>query len=433
MNKNKIGIPDFYFLYRGLTAILRRGISGSYLDFSIFLRNIKEILHSPFGRFPDFSIFRNNSTTFIIMKLFLIVFLIIFITILLHRYTSIIDSSNDKKMKRVNQERVDKFIEKLTSKEGFTSNDSGGYSTKDAAIFPLASFSRSPEYKRNPLDFSTEYLWENDTPSFSFENSSIFKSGYKLLYEPNDIIEGYQEGLDFNVNIPGLSDLIDGVNKIKEGFEKIMEIIPIINDIINHPLDNLENYILYPLYDKTIGPYLDRIKAKFDMLGDAVSDFKNATEDTATVFWNAVVTEATDTGELLKGVATCTGHYIVNLRPCLPLYLWDAFTSTLYHGLMIIPWFFEFITSIDIISKIDTLVGYIELLDDYMRKAFGFSFLHYPKSIINTCYRCGEVDFNSLIGKFNSDNEDINQSFNNVAQEWNSGGEKLMNFFTKPL
>lgn len=361
-------------------------------------------------------IFRENSDAWLVFKLLLMVFLITVVTIVIHKYTYFVESSNEKKMERIKQEKIDNFIENFVSEEGFDAGEE-----------------ESSKYLNEP----TEYLWEKDTPPFSFNSNSIFQKKYGFLDEASDNVQNYQEGFEgsklegFNRGflnaitrpIRNLWDrIVDIGNKIRDAFEWLSRIDQWIDDTIIKPTRG---------WFQNIFDEISSLKERLVKLGYGFQDLFNAIKNTFVTLGYAIATEATDIGNLIVGGGECLANFFNNIRGCFIFYLLDLIGTLLYSAFMIIPWLFDSVTGMDTVGQINVLNTYIEKADSSIKKSLGFSVIHYPKSIINTCYRCRKVNFTRLVDQLYNDTADINHSFKDLGQQYEKAGDQLLSVFKR--
>lgn len=372
--------------------------------------NVSEfyILHTAFK--PTL---KPNSASLLIFKVFIIVFLTFVITIVIHKYSSFVDSTNEEKTKRIRQDKVGNFIEKFTNmEEGFATT----------------AHEKEPD--------TAEYLWEKDTNPFSFNSNSVFQKRYGFLDEKNDSVENYQEGFEraqiegfqeggmFDFITRPINDMIDGIrfiiDKVREGFEWLSQIDKWVDDTIIKPTRS---------WFQNIFDELTKLKERFVKLGYGIQDLFVAFGNTFVTLYNMTVMEVTDVFNLIVGGGKCTVHFLNNFRSCLVFYLFDALVSILYHLFMLIPWMIDSISKTHTVDMVHKVYTYIEKVDNMIKKILGLSLIHYPKSVINTCYKCRDVNFSRLVDQLYSDNAKIESSFRDLGQQYKKAGYGIGGFF----
>jgi hypothetical protein len=395
MKMKKMNVPDFYSLHKAFKPI-----------------------------------FRENSDTWLVFKIFLMVFVVTVVTIVIHKYTFFVESSNEKKMKRIHQEKVDNFIETFASKDdqnGMVENEriAGANSVGDDRIFRSAT----KENEKEP----TEYLWEKETNPFSFNSNSIFQKRYGFLDETTDNLENYQEGFEGStlegfqegfIRMPDFSGIFNAIadigNKIGEAFRWFERIGTWVDDTIIKPTRS---------WFQNIFDEIKSFKERFVRLGYGLRDLMYAIRNTFVTFGYAVATEVTDVGNLMVGGGECVANFANNFRFCSLFYFIDLILSMLFNGFMMIPWGIDSIAGTNLTEQIDSLYTLIEKVDNFIKKSLGVSVIHYPKSIINTCYTCQDVNFTRLVDQLYSDTADINRSFRDLGQQYEHAGNQLMSVF----
>jgi hypothetical protein len=259
------------------------------------------------------------------------------------------------------------------------------------------------------------------------------------LDERNDNVENYQEGFE-GTQLEGfeegyeegyeegffgfLRDIGNGIkmviDKIKEGFEWLSHIDQWIDDTVIKPTRS---------WFQNIFDELKKLKERFVKLGYGIKDLFVALGNTFVTLYNMTVMEVTDIFNLIVGGGKCTVHFFNNFRSCLVFYLFDALVSIIYHLFMLIPWMIDSISKTHTVDMVHKVYTYIEKVDNIVKKALGISFIHYPKSIINTCYKCRDVDFTRLVDQLYSDNAKIENSFKDLGQQYKKAGYGIGGFF----
>jgi len=351
-------------------------------------------------------LFKENTTTFILFKIFLIIFLLVIITIIVDKYTNFVDLSTDEKMQKLKEEKVKHFIDYYVNMEGF---DTGKKKTEEP----------------------TESLWETDTTPFSFNNVSVFQKKYGFLDENNDNVENYQEGFQEGFNFgrmlekafePITGPIMFIFDKIKEGFEFLGKIGEWVDDKIIKP----SRSFFQNLFDE-----LNNLKERFNRLGWGLKELFIAIGNTFVTLWNTTVTEFKDVGNLIVGGGKCSIYFLNNFRSCLIYYLFDAIISLIYHLFMLIPWMIDSIGGTNVVSQIKKVYTYIEKVDKIVEGIMGVSFIHYPDAVINTCYKCRDVDFTKLVKQLYDDNADIKTAFIDLGKQYKGAGKTLGSVFGK--
>lgn len=374
---------------------LLQSSSSVILKFNLLYETLKQL-------------FKKNTTSFIFFKIFLIVFLLFIITIIVDKYTSFIDLSTDEKMQKLKEDRVKHFIDSYINTEGFNSG-------------------------KKKTEEPPETLWETDTTPFSFNNVSVFQKRYGFLDETNDDISNYQEGFQEGFNIgreisrafEGALDPIIGpimfvVDKVKEGFEWLGKIDEWVDTTIIKPTRS---------FFQNVFDELRNLKERFTRLGWGLSDLFTAIGNTFVTLWNTTVTEFKDVGNLIVGGGKCSVHFVNNFRSCLIYYLFDVLASLIYHLFMLIPWMIDSIGNTNVVSQIKKVYTYIEKVDKIVKGIIGVSFLHYSQGVINTCYKCKDVDFTKLVKQLYDDNADIKTSFIDLGKQYDHAGKTLGSVF----
>lgn len=354
---------------------------------------------------------KKNTTSNILFKIFLIVFLLFIITIIVDKYTNFVDLSTDEKMQNLKEEKVKRFIDYYVNMEGF---GTGKKKTEEPA----------------------EYLWETDTTPFSFNSVSVFQKKYGFLEETNDNVEDYQEGFfdkiksafekagnEIKDGTTGIFDKLRDIgDQIKAGFEFLGKIGEWVDDKIIKPTRSF----FQNMYDE-----MRYLQVRFTRLGWGLRDLFIAIGNSFVTVWNTIGIEFRDVGNLIVGGGKCSVHFINNFRSCLIYYLFDGLVSLIYHLFMLIPWMIDSVGNTDVVSQIKKVYTYIDKADKTVYKIVGVSFLHYPKSVIETCYKCRDVDFSGLVKQLYDDNADIKRSFVDLGNQYDHAGKILNSVFGK--
>jgi hypothetical protein len=286
------------------------------------------------------------------------------------------------------------------------------------------------------MEEPAEYLWETDTTPFSFNSSSVFQKKYGFLDETNDNVEDYQEGFvnqiksffektgnDIKDGTTGVFDKLREIgDQINQGFQFLQKIGSWVDDKIIKPTRSF----FQNMYDE-----LRYLQVRFTRLGWGLRDLFIAIGNSFVTVWNTIGIELRDVGNLIVGGGKCSVHFINNFRSCLIYYLFDAIVSLIYHLFMLIPWMIDSVGNTNVVSQIKKVYTYIDKADKTVHKIVGVSFLHYPKSVIETCYKCKDVDFSRLVKQLYDDNADINRSFVDLGNQYDHAGKVLNSVFGK--
>jgi hypothetical protein len=214
-----------------------------------------------------------------------------------------------------------------------------------------------------------------------------------------------------NLNsIPGrVNTFINAFNELNSAISNEVDTI---GTILNEEILNVFSFFDVIIdYGKLLESKLALIRKSFDELGDAINlQLKN--------IGKIIKTEMDDVTDFIKGGGICAGHFITNFRSCSLYYILD-FIFQIFKSLFItFPiWLFQFITGIDLSSIMSNIEYIIDEMDKIVKNTIGFSIFHFPKSIINKCYKCNEVNFGDMVTKIKHDN---NVLFPQLIREANS-------------
>jgi len=367
-------------------------------------------------------LFKHIITNKWLYKLLLILVLLIIITIVVCNYTIYIASLKYNKFKEEKKERINKFTEEFingNSEEGFENTE---------------------------INKLWENVWQTNTKQFSFNNN--FKKSFGYLYDNDKIEEAFVEGwnpfsadswkevgdgLDPNKN--GTNDaLVNSIlNPMKNLFqEPINKLVNGIDQAIDW-ITNFEKNVLDPITGGFQGlyDYIISLKDRFRKLGNGIVDLFKAFGNSFVTIGNAVYTIGNDIGSLIYGGGRCLVHFGGNFRSCLIFWLLDLVTELLYSLFVLLPvYIFDaLVPSLDLNLRLQDVKGWINDVDDILIDIIGYSCIHYPKSIINDCYMCGEVDFQRKVRELNEDTNKINSSFDSLGQDYKTAFYEIGGFF----
>jgi len=324
-------------------------------------------------------------------KLTLILVFLIIITILVYNYTFFINELNNNKYKEEKQKRINKFNEEIEK-----------YNNKTV---------ENVEIQEKPED-----IWYNDT--LPFENSNLFQRKYGFLNSDNDTIEGF-----------GLGDITNAFNKIGDGItdnlggpiNKIIDVVNKIKDGVNTVIDFVGN---------ATGWWND-FTHRFSDIGDGLTDFGKALGDTFVVIFESLESEIVDIYYLVRGGGVCIAHHTQNFRSCLVFWVMDLIAEIVYNICILFPLYILYtMTGVDVMPTWNAIRDKLEYIDSFFRKSLGFSFLHYPPSVMRNCYTCGDVNFSALIDQINDDGAKSRKAFRDLKGEYEKAGNEFLSAFT---
>jgi len=348
-------------------------------------------------------------------KSLLILVLLAIITIVVCNYTIYIASLKYNKFKEEKKERINKFTEEFINginEEGFETTE---------------------------MKNSWENVWQTKTPSFTFNNN--IKKSFGYLYENEKIEEGFTEGLWNPFEASSWSGAGDTMNNsilgpIKDLLREPIEKIQFIFDGINKAIDWITHFkenVLDPITGgfQGIYDYIISLKDRFEKLGNGIADLFKAFGNSFVTIANAVYTIGDDIGGLIYGGGKCLVHFGGNFRSCLIFWLLDFVSELIYSMFVLLPIYISdaLVPSLDLSSRLQDVKGWINDIDDILIDIIGYSCIHYPKSIINDCYMCGEVDFQSKVRELNDDTNKINSSFDSLGQDYKTAFYEIGGFF----
>lgn len=351
------------------------------------------------------SFFTNIKINKWLYKLLLILVLLIIITVVIYNYTKHITSLKYNKFKEEKQKRVNKFIDEFknnNNEEGF------GFDTNqienlwdDVWLTNATPFSLNSSFKK-----SFGYLYENDNDIEGFEFMDIFKE------------DTYKDGIN------GINDSLMGpINKILDGINEAI-------DWITHFKENVLDPItggFQGIYD-----YILSLKARFTKLGNGIVGLFTAIGNSFdTIFAKALPVIVNDVASLVYGGGRCLVHFGGNFRSCLIFWIMDLIAEIIYNVFVLLPVYIidAIIPSLDLMSYVEQIKSWIKDIDDIFIDIIGYSCIHYPSSVLNDCYMCGEVDFTRKVRELNDDTSRLNSAFDSLGQDYKTAFYEIGGFF----
>lgn len=219
--------------------------------------------------------------------------------------------------------------------------------------------------------------------------------------------------------------LMTPINWLKDTVQKIKDFVDDFDSMI-------QRTVIDPMLDgfRKIDDWFKDIGDKLGEAAKALGDIFVAIGYTFYDIFEAMRIEAIDVGNIIYGGGKCLIQFTGNFRRCAIFWTLDCGYELLYSLFILLPvWVIDAMAGTNLMKYIRNVNGYIESVDEEIKKFTGFSIIHYPPSVINDCYVCKGVDFTKLVDRLNSDNVGIKKSFDDLTDQYTYAGNRFTNAF----
>lgn len=226
------------------------------------------------------------------------------------------------------------------------------------------------------------------------------------------------------------SQTINISNKFKEGFQENFKEglkVPKLSDIKNSILGPLKPIIeFFKKLPKRITTINSGFKDIFYGIGD---EFKYLGIGAARGFEDIGLLIAYATAFVFS-YTMCGVKYISNIPNCILYYTVDSFINILYLPIRISLWIL-YLLGINLYPTQKMIWKYVEKINGYIYRIFGFNIIRWPKNIRDQCYNCKRLKTSVLLKKAKDIDYDFKVNIPKILKKGvnriKKGGDKIIN------